>query len=108
MNLQLGEQRHQLRLRVRQRPVDQPPPAGIERDDVMRLAGDVDPAEDVEPGRVRGPGESGCGHQASFLQTGRPALDEAPAATLREGIHNRAMSLSAVTHVLRSPVTTPL
>ena len=54
----------------------------------MGFVGHVDPAEDVEPGRGRGPAVGRCGHQASFLRTGRPALDEAPAATLREGIHS--------------------
>ena len=38
----------------------------------------------------------------SSSQPSRPATDDAPAATLRAGLHSRARSLAAVTNVPRS------
>jgi hypothetical protein len=47
VNLQLVEQRHQIRLRVRQRPVHHPPTDAVKSDNVMGLAGDVDPPQNT-------------------------------------------------------------
>jgi hypothetical protein len=69
---------------------------------VMDLAGDVDAAEHLEITTAR-LGDAARVRQLRSLLSSRAdqPRTNAPAATLREGIQSWAMSLSAVTHVLR-------
>jgi hypothetical protein len=69
---------------------------------VMDLAGDVDAAEHLEITTARLRDAARVRQLRSLLSSraDQPRTN-APAATLREGIQSSAMSLSAVTHVLR-------
>jgi hypothetical protein len=108
VRLELLEQFDQGGLGVGQWPIGESLTALVQGDHVVGFAGDVDSAEHLELGRDHPLAGARLGQLDPSLVAGRPAVDEAPAATLREGIQNWAhVPMSG--HIRPAiPVTTPL